>query len=439
MANESNQGRAGLAQALAAPLEAGDIEAALSVARRVQMRAPGDEEPRRIVEALELLMSQVWYGGQEGAAPAGDSAFARAAKALEAGDLRGALAEYRSPSARADNPERADNLAHRVEIVIAAAEGRALPVKRKTNPRRPAAPRPDEVPTRVGAKKADSVEVPVIEDLADEVADEPLLKTIQDVSESVDLSSAEIISDVPPAPSPLGETTRVAKNGELPLEELRRQMAREDSDAQLDGLLDELESEEVEIDIDVEVDLGDDGLGQPVPRTPSRTFRRPSAEELEDDDEEEPTSPRLFDAPPMPGGRRPSSPPIPSREQLVQDDAHMAEHPPYSETEEATTARLDPTTSWTGVPIYEQEPATFEPSEVTGEVTLEEDSWSAPAATTSSSEERQAERLVGAGDLEQALKIYERLAAKQPDNARLWRRIKAIAWMLRRDVDPTET
>ena len=78
MANESNQGRAGLAQALAAPLEAGDIEAALSVARRVQMRAPGDEEPRRIVEALELLMSQVWYGGREGAAPAGETAFARA-------------------------------------------------------------------------------------------------------------------------------------------------------------------------------------------------------------------------------------------------------------------------------------------------------------------------------------------------------------------------
>ena len=62
-----------------------------------------------------------------------------------------------------------------------------------------------------------------------------------------------------------------------------------------------------------------------------------------------------------------------------------------------------------------------------------------PAGTGAALEEREAERFVAVGELDKALKIYERLAAKQPENTRLWRRIKAIAWMLRRDVDPTET
>lgn len=439
MAKESNLGRAGLAEALAAPLDAGDIEAALSVARTAQMRAPGAEDPRRIVEALELLMSQVWYGGKEGAEAEAHASFARAAKSLEAGDLMGALAEYRSSGATQANAERAERLAYHVAIVIAAAEDQPLPAKPATNPRQPVAPTPHEAPTRVGGGAEASHELPLEELVEDEVADEPFLKTIQEVSETVDLAAAELISERPgPPASPPVETTRVAKDGELPLDELRRLMANEDSDAALDGLLVELESESESIDIDIEVEL-DDGLGQPVAHTPSKTFRRPTAKELEGGDV---LTPPAFESE-APTRRRPSSPPIPRREDLSHDPIHapldtgeryMPEHPRYDAADEETTNRVDPTASWSGVPLYENEPATFEP----GEVTVEEDRWDAPAGVSAAAEEREAERLVALGDLEKALKIYERLAARQPENTRLWRRIKAIAWMLRRDVDPTE-
>lgn len=467
MGNESKPGA--LAQALRAPLEAGDLTAALEAARRVAMRAPGDDDARRLVEALEMLTSQVWFGGREGKGEGtAGSPFLRAAERLETADLAGALACYRDPAAAAEDPARARRLTHRVEVVLAVLAAQPLPPREPSN----AVSAPSEAelravdehqaPTRVGGptlKPTTPEPIPlesVLVDLeADEVVDEPAHPTLNDATHEVSIEEVEAFDDRSRASrAGLREATRVAKDGELPLDELRRQMAAEDSPAQVDSDLDHLfddldleddepassspelalddAAEELEIEVDVE-----------LPVTPSRTFKRPSIEELEAIDDVL-TPPPYESEPPPP--RAPSSPPIPSREALSDDPIHaplhtgeltLPEHRYAQQGDEPTYTRVDQdaTSSWSGVPLFEAQPATFEP----GEVGEGEDRWDVPTDVQVGGREREAEALVVRGELDKALKIYEALAARSPEETRLWRRIKAIAWMLKRDVDPTET
>lgn len=456
MADEANPGSRGLASALSGPIEAGDLEAALEAARAAQLADPGDIAARRVVEALELLLAQVWYGGQpDGEPDAEGSPFAGAATSLRDGQLTEALSVYAGSTARQWDPERSHRLAHRVQVVIAAADGAPLPPEESSSPSGPRPALKHEMPTRA-AKRA---EMPLDQLVAmDEVEGELAHPTIRDHLGEAEPAPHEAFDDISRSSrAGLRETTRVAGEGELPLEELRREMEqdrlRESSDAALDGLLEELDEETTGLDIEVDIDLDSgDELGHPKPQTPSKTFRRPRPEELEVVEEElevieeELSAAADYGSEPPPRG--PSSPPIPSRDELSADPIHA----PLDTRELAIPERRgwdvreggaeeaigpDPTTSWSGVPIYEEDPATFEP----GEVTADEDRWDVPTDVKSKGgrREREAETLVARGELERALAIYEELAAASPEETRLWRRIKAIAWMLQRDIDPTET
>jgi hypothetical protein len=116
-----------LAQALNAPLEAGSLEAALHAARTFFMRHAGDGDAKRVVEALELLMAQVWLcGAEQGQEP--DACHVEAAHHLAAVDLRRALASYEAlAEERGPQAESAKRLALCVRTVMAACAGEPLP------------------------------------------------------------------------------------------------------------------------------------------------------------------------------------------------------------------------------------------------------------------------------------------------------------------------
>ena len=124
MANDDQN--VALAEALRAPLEAGSLEAALHAARAFFMRHPGHDDAKRVVEALELFMAQVWFGGTgEGGEP--DPRYATAAQHLEGVDFDGALARYEEIAASDESAENARRLALRVRVLIAALAGEPLP------------------------------------------------------------------------------------------------------------------------------------------------------------------------------------------------------------------------------------------------------------------------------------------------------------------------
>lgn len=344
---------AALAEALREPLDGADLEAALRAARASFMRDPGDEGAKRVVEALELLMAQVWFGGAEdGEAP--DPRYAAAAQHLESVDLPAALACYESVTANDPSIERARRLALRVKVVMAARAGAALPPDVRVAPNFAPAAFPEE-PTRAL--------MPGDYEFVDDAFDEDDERT-----------------RVRPAASG-GEVTRVAADGELPLEELRREMER-DTDGALDALLDEMASSER-----------------------SSVRNAPSAPELEavifpDDAVHAPLQ-----------AARPS-----------QGDWTISE--PGSDDDDSGPHVGIP--SWTGVAAFETAPSTFEPE--AGPV--EADTWDEPTeATPPRSPEEHAEALVAEGELGEALRIYQELAASRDDPA-LWDRVAEIARLL---------
>ncbi|MGE0791487.1 MAG: hypothetical protein AB7S26_37780 [Sandaracinaceae bacterium] len=455
MSNPRKPGTSGsFEEVLRDALADADLASALDAARRARLSDPGGEGPRRAVESLELLLAQTWYESDE----AGSTPFTRAAEALSTCDLDRALAEYASSPAVTLDLDRAQHLARSVRLVIALRDGTPLP-PRETSASIEVAPIQHEMPTRVAGARELPLDLLTEED---EVGSDPLHATLTDHTGELSEEDYELYDDVSRSTvAGLRERTRVAKEGELPLEELRRQLALEEAESSgpfhpeadgVDGLLDELELE-VEVEPSVVI-------------TPSKTFRRPAREALEAR-EEILTPPIYLSEPPSAPAEdsrvdRPSDPPIPTREQLAEvhapvntrelaipearrrDDptlpsrrelppAEGAGEPTWSERKTGPVA--DVTSSWAGVPVYETEPATFEP----GDVTLDEDRWDAPSTAPMVSREREAESLVARGELEPALRIYEELAARAPEETRLWRRIKAIAWMLKRGAEPTKT
>lgn len=279
MANDDQN--AALAEALRAPLEAGSLEAALHAARAFFMRHPGHDDAKRVVEALELFMAQVWFGGSgEGGEP--DPRYATAAQHLEGVDFDGALARYEEIAASDESAENARRLALRVRVLIAALAGRPLPPPESAVAPVVPVPVSFEDSTRVasdgelplGAFAYDDVTAGVTPHIPAEAYPEEPTRTLmlgdyelfEDAAAAVDDDEHTRVRDLsaleaPAAKSPPKleakpaaetkkpvkrtrvagspddrEVTRVAGAGELPLEELRREMESQ-ADTDLDEML----------------------------------------------------------------------------------------------------------------------------------------------------------------------------------------------------------
>ncbi|MCC6874748.1 MAG: hypothetical protein IT378_10625 [Sandaracinaceae bacterium] len=187
-----------LADTIASPLEARSLEAALHAARTYRMRNPGDEDGKLVVEALELLMAQVWFGGsEEGERP--DPRYAVAARMLEFADLEGAKRTYAEILAQHPGDDRARRLSMRVEWVKDAADGRKISVPPQPVSASPPAPAPVlhvPMPAAAASKKGpQTLSAPEASVLV--------------VVEGVDFGGSE--------PNEFEDSTRPAIGGELPL------------------------------------------------------------------------------------------------------------------------------------------------------------------------------------------------------------------------------
>ncbi|HJL15168.1 MAG TPA: hypothetical protein RMH99_05905 [Sandaracinaceae bacterium LLY-WYZ-13_1] len=474
-----------LAQTLSAPIAAGSLDTTLRAARGFHLLHPGDATAKRVVEALELLMSQVWLGGAED-----DPRFGQASARLEAADLEGAVALYEAVAGETGDAQ-ARRLVACVRVVQAAAAGAPLP------------PRP-ESSVSVAAPASEALAYDDFEDSTRVAGDGELpLGAFQYDDETVNrepvLTPEAIREDAFPdettrqlrpgdyvlldedVGAPPKESTRVASPGELPLEEVRRQVDGERSDAELDLLLDEIEepagpAEAAEPELVLEIDNEEDDESDPTQRaevepnrprrTPSRTFGRPK------DAGPRRTPSRTFARPPdeLPGepstaeggaderaadaparerydsSQPPPVPAIPAANELprVDDPVHApldtgevalpskgswdVREPGLSQDEDRGGRPAAADQSWSGVRAFETEPATFEP----GVEGMDVDSWEEPTQVGEGALEAEAEAHVAAGELGEALRIYQDLAAQSPDEQRLWDRVAEIARMLQR-------
>lgn len=255
MAKQDDAGST-LAGALSGPLSTGSLESALHAARAYFMRHPGDEQAKRVVEALELLMAQVWFGGNEdGEAP--QAPFVEAAQHLGRADVAAALACYEAVSG--PSAVRAQRLALGAAVVKAAAAGQPLPS--------PPPPVSFDDSTRVAGDGELPLSAFSYDDVTANVDPEiPADAYRSEATRHLVIGEYELVDEVPaqeqeertrifqpkPAPAPKAapapiddgtrEVTRIAGAGELPIEELRRQIA-EESDSHVDALIGELEKE----------------------------------------------------------------------------------------------------------------------------------------------------------------------------------------------------
>lgn len=354
------------------------------------MRNPGHDDGKRVVEALELLMSQVWLAPE-----AGEEAYADAGVFLNACRLDGALSIYREELERDGGTGRATRFATCVRLVMAAAAGEPLPSPVYLPPPEleisvselavVSFHRPHEDESPVDAFAYDDVTNPVKRDIPAEAYRE-------EVTMQVELGDYELEA-LPVAP-PSEETTRVAQLGELPLDELRAQMESESSDAALDGLLDELADEVGSATTEV-------SHVEPIPQ--------PAV----------PAAPSFG-----------SSPAIPSVAELSAQTQEVAvpagsDQTPSSEI----VGGLDQ--SWTGVRLQDTD-TSFEP----GVESLSDDQWEVADGVPEKGSPAEAEAMVQRGELGEALRVYQELAARAPVDARLWRRIAEVAKMLQRQSKP---
>ena len=308
-----------------APLTGGSLEAALHAARAHRMRNPGDDDAKRVVESLELLQSQVWFGGSDDGAGRVDEGFVTAAQHLSSANLEGALGSYEEILRAQPDEDRAARLALHARVVIAASQGQALPAPESI--RMASQPKPVEQDFSDSTRVADEGELPLGAFAYDDVTanvdsaipgdafrDEP--------TRDLDMNDFEIVEDrdenarvTSPGPAPRAEpppprrpgkrpaptseakeTTRIAGPGELPLDELKKLIAGE-ADQDLDLLLDEIEessrpsieppaalAQALEPGLDIDIDI-DDGLFDGPPPAPEpeaveepsqRAFPRPS-------------------------------------------------------------------------------------------------------------------------------------------------------------------
>lgn len=267
--------KASLAEALREPLREGSLEAALQAARGFFMRHPGDDAAKRVVEALELFMSQVWFGGAEEGGV--DPRYVTAAQHLERVELESALALYEAIASES-SAESARRLALRVRVVMAARAGAELPASEHVPV--PAAPVFDDA-----APLADEGELPagafegvtaggVAEIPPEAYPDEPTRTLMAGDYELFDDPGADeertrIHPGSEPKPKPVRRTiqgspddrevTRVASEGELPLDELRKEMESQ-ADSDLDEMLGSMPPREPNREASLVLDITLDGL-----------------------------------------------------------------------------------------------------------------------------------------------------------------------------------
>ncbi len=85
-----------------------------------------------------------------------------------------------------------------------------------------------------------------------------------------------------------------------------------------------------------------------------------------------------------------------------------------------------PEASWSGLHPYEGALATFE----TGLESVDADRWDEPTQIGQVSDEARAEEMIERGELGEALRLYQEIAVKRPNEAQLWERVADIARML---------
>lgn len=132
-------------------------------------------------------------------------------------------------------------------------------------------------------------------------------------------------------------------------------------------------------------------------------------------------------------------PPESGKDRSAHWDVREPGRSPTAEEESALRGAAD--SSWSGVRLYESDQATFEP----GVEGMDADFWEDSLGPTSLDSEhtaaertaaervaaeKMAEELVARGELSEALRIYQELAAGSPQEQRLWARVAEIARML---------
>jgi hypothetical protein len=129
--------------------------------------------------------------------------------------------------------------------------------------------------------------------------------------------------------------------------------------------------------------------------------------------------------PPPPAPRDPvHAPPL--------ETAEVVLPPPRSERQSRPSEPGEPLTddvheaSWSGVHGIENMAATFEP----GVESVDADTWDEPTQVGVDQEERHAQDMLKRGELGEALRLYQELAIKRPDQPALWDRVAEIALML---------
>lgn len=458
MASEDR--KSALANALGNPLARGDLDAALDAVRAVHQRDPGADDAKRVVEALELLMSQVWIGSTEA-----DPRYATAVEGLERGDVAHALQLWDAIVRDKPHADLAERLATRARLILAAASGQALPIDGPIDGpifedlTRNAAP--GELPLSAFETDDETAAVQAVVP-PEAFREEPTM--------SLELGEYELLDDAPsdaaestrmvhasqlPVEQSRKETTRVAGAGELPLEELRRQIQDENADQALDLLLDDIEEEASRpaLDLDVEDELDDEegaegptevsSPDQPVAerlprRTPSRSFGLPKGMQPPPEGSG-PFPMESFTPPARADSSRPPPAAIPSKAELSRAPHAPVEtgevalpsagqwevHEPGERSaggERVQVGAVD--RSWTGIRV-EDDPATFEP----GVEGVDADSWDDPTEVGVGAEEREAEAMVSRGELGEALRLYQDLATRSSER-RHWDRVAEIAKML---------
>ena len=429
-----------LADALGGPLARGDLEAGLEAVRAVHMRDPGNGDAKRAVEALELLMSQVWLGSTEA-----DSRFEAAVKGLERGDLKHALAQWEAIARTHPRAELAFRLADRARLVLAAAAGKPLPLAGPTFEDSTRNAAPGELPLSAFETDDETAAVkPVVPPEA--FRDEPTMNLDLGDYELIDESTRAVDPSQLPVDASRKETTRVAAAGELPLEELRRQM----EDEELEDLLDDIEQSAPALEVADELD-GEEAEGPTevsavtrAPReTPSRSFGLPRGMKpppegsgpfpMESFDPPAPAfEPRYDSSHPPPPAALPSkgeleldAGPLKTGEVALPSAGAWEVREPGERPAGGERVQVgDVDRSWTGIRV-EDEAATFEP----GVEGVDADSWDDPTEVGIGAEEREAEAMVSRGELGEALRLYQDLATTSNEQ-RHWDRVAEIARML---------
>jgi hypothetical protein len=126
----------------------------------------------------------------------------------------------------------------------------------------------------------------------------------------------------------------------------------------------------------------------------------------------------------MSRSERPPPPPEP----LTSDPIHAPlEHSevsvPAPPVESGSLGGNEP--SWTG-PRLEGDRSSFEP----GVESVDADTWGEATEIGIDPEEKQAESMLQRGELGEALRLYQEIAIRRPDEPHLWERVAEIALML---------